>query len=215
MSKLKQLFSGFFGITTKIQSYINLLYLLGSFPLGVFYFVFLAIGLSTGLSLTIIWIGIPVLIFVFIGWLSLAKLERFIVINLLKEKIPVIEREYTRDVGLWENIRILFCDPFSWNSLIYLLFKFPLGILSFGILATLVSLTVVLISLPFSYRYIQFFQVSIPILAGKQIFEITNIKVALVGTLLGFILWPTTLYIAKGLTLLHVNSAKLFLKEIS
>ncbi|MGD2146148.1 MAG: sensor domain-containing protein, partial [Anaerolineae bacterium] len=41
------------------QAYLNLVYLLAAFPLGVLYFIFLVTGLATGLSLTIVWVGIP------------------------------------------------------------------------------------------------------------------------------------------------------------
>lgn len=192
-----------------------MLYLLGSFPLGVFYFIFLATGLSTGLSLSIIWIGIPILVLVIVCWLAFAKFERFIVINFLKKEISVVEQKNIGDVGLWRYIGFLLLDPFSWKSLLFLLLKFPLGIISFGFLVVHISLSIALISLPFSYRYIQFFQISIPILSGQRIFDITNMKAALCGTLLGMILWPITLYIAKGLTWVHANSAKLLLNGFS
>jgi hypothetical protein len=44
----------FFKIIGRGQAYINLFYLLAAFPLGVFYFVFLASGLSAGISLLIV-----------------------------------------------------------------------------------------------------------------------------------------------------------------
>ena len=215
MRKLKYYFFDFFGIVLKIQSYKNILYLLGSFPLGVFYFIFLVIGVSTGLSLSIIWVGIPILLLVCACWLAFAKFERFIVINFLKEEIPIVEQKNIGDVGLWRYVGFILSDPFSWKSLLFLLLKFPLGIISFGFLVVLISLSVAFLSLPFSFRTIQFFQISIPMLSGQRIFEITNMKAAICGTLLGMILWPITLYIAKGLTWVHANSAKLLLKGIS
>ena len=57
------------GVLTNSQTYKNLAYLLLSFPLGVFYFVFLITGISLGVSLAIIWIGIPI----FIGVLMLSR----------------------------------------------------------------------------------------------------------------------------------------------
>ena len=44
MSQLKQL--PFFGVIAEPQSYINILYLLLAFPLGIAYFVFLVTGIS-------------------------------------------------------------------------------------------------------------------------------------------------------------------------
>jgi len=50
----------FFKVIVSGQAYLNLFYLLVAFPLGVFYFVFLVSGLSAGVSLAIIWVGIPI-----------------------------------------------------------------------------------------------------------------------------------------------------------
>ena len=137
------------------------------------------------------------------------------VINFLKEEIPVVEQKNIGDVGVWRYIGFLLSDRFSWKSLLFLLLKFPLGLISFGFLVFLISLSIALISLPFSYRNIQFFQISIPMLSGQGILEVTNMKAALSGSLLGMILWPITLYIAKGLAWVHANSAKLLLKGIT
>ncbi|MCK5645321.1 MAG: sensor domain-containing protein, partial [Anaerolineales bacterium] len=70
----------FFKVVLSKQAYLNLLYLLAAFPLGIFYFVFLISGLSTGISLVIIWVGIPILLLVGIAWWGLANLERIMAI---------------------------------------------------------------------------------------------------------------------------------------
>ena len=57
MSQLKQL--PFFGVIAEPQSYINILYLLLAFPLGIAYFVFLVTGISVGAGLIIIWVVFP------------------------------------------------------------------------------------------------------------------------------------------------------------
>ena len=49
----------FFGVAARGQTYLNIIYLLLSFPLGTAYFVFLVAGLLLGLNLLIIWVGIP------------------------------------------------------------------------------------------------------------------------------------------------------------
>ncbi|HEU5199786.1 MAG TPA: sensor domain-containing protein, partial [Ktedonobacterales bacterium] len=50
-----------FGVARQKQTYLNILYLLMSFPLGIFYFVALITGISVGMSTVIIWIGLPIL----------------------------------------------------------------------------------------------------------------------------------------------------------
>ena len=52
---------GFFSVVADSQSYWRVLYLLLSYPLGLFYFVFLLTGIALGAGLVIIGIGIVIL----------------------------------------------------------------------------------------------------------------------------------------------------------
>ena len=214
MEKLLQAMSRFFRIIIKKQSYINLFYLLSSFPLGIFYFVFLITGLSTGISLLIIWLGIPVLILVGFGWFALARFERSMATILLKEDIPVIKRIQNDDIDPRNNFNRFFYNPFSWKSLLYLFVKFPLGLTTFVILTTFISSSIALMSMPFTYDSVQFFQIGISSFPGMQIFEIDNINKAIIGSLVGIILWPITLHVSSGLKWIHARFAKLMLQEI-
>ena len=47
-----------YGVFVKPQTYLNILYLLLAFPLGIAYFVFLVTGFSLGISLLILWVGL-------------------------------------------------------------------------------------------------------------------------------------------------------------
>src|SRR5689334_15764294 len=51
------------------------LYLLLSLPLGILYFVALVTGIALGVSLTIVWIGIPILLFMLSLMRSMIDLE--------------------------------------------------------------------------------------------------------------------------------------------
>jgi hypothetical protein len=73
----------FFSIAVSGQAYLNLFYLLTAFPLGILYFVFLVIGIILGISLSIIWVGIPLLLLVGAGWWGLLVFERFLAVHLL------------------------------------------------------------------------------------------------------------------------------------
>ncbi len=53
-STQKRYIKRFFGVVARGQSYLNMIYLLLAFPLGVCYFVFLVTGLSLGIGLLII-----------------------------------------------------------------------------------------------------------------------------------------------------------------
>ena len=149
------------------RSYVNVFYLLLSFPLGIFYFVFLVTGVSLGVGLAIIWVGIPILLLVLGGSWLLCKLERALAIFLLNESITPIVREgriSADDAGLqqlsaverlfivgWRRFKAHLSDRLTWTGISYLLLKFPMGVASFVLAVTLISLTAALLGAPFYY----------------------------------------------------------------
>lgn len=97
MNKTTDIVKQFFGVVTRGETYLNIIYLLLAFPLGTAYFVFLVTGLSLGLSLLIIWVGIPILLFMIVAWWGLVVFERQLAIWLLHVDIPPdITRKYIR-----------------------------------------------------------------------------------------------------------------------
>ena len=125
------------------QSYMNMLYLLVSFPLGIVYFVFLMVGLvaSVGSSFAL---GIPVLIFVIYALRRLAEFERTMAIAWLHVDMRPMPPLLSAGLTWWERLRANLSDRVTWSSLGYLLAKFPLGILSFVIMLSLFVLTGIL-----------------------------------------------------------------------
>jgi len=148
--------SNFFGVALKPQTYLNSLYLLLAFPLGLFYFIFLVVGLSLGLGLAIVWIGLAILLVVFAAWYGLAAFERQMAIWLLREEIPPMMRPdvaaRSTQMSLWDKFKSTLSNPVTWKGLLYLAAKFPLGLLSFVVLVTLLSLSAALIAAPFYYQ---------------------------------------------------------------
>lgn len=211
MNNLNPTVGQFFRVMISGQTYLNLIYLGAAFPLGVFYFVFLVSGLSTGISLAIIWVGIPILLLVGVAWWVLASFERFMAINLLKEDIPAIARPSNEGADLWSRFKIYFANPVTWKSLLYLFLKFPLGITTFIILITLVSLTLAFLSMPLTYEHLQYFQGGISFGPGLPIWQIDSLNDALLGALIGVMLWPVTLHVTNGLAYVHAKFARLML----
>ncbi len=144
----------FFGVAFRAQTYLNALYLLLSFPLGVFYFVFFVTGIALGVPLIIIWIGLLILAAVYAAWYGLIVFERQMAIWMLREEIPPISRESFTGKNLWQTFTTTLANPVTWKGLVYLFAKFPLGILSFSVLVTLVSLSAALVATPFYYQTI-------------------------------------------------------------
>ena len=154
---------GFFGVVADPQSYINIVYLLLSFPLGTAYFVFLVTGISLGFGLLIIWVGVPILVLVLAGSWVLCELERVLAIGLLKEDIPSTPRESISGpvvdvqdlsagerlfVGTWRRLKAHLANRLTWTGMLYLLLKFPVGIANFTIAVTLISVTLFLLTAP-------------------------------------------------------------------
>jgi hypothetical protein len=193
------------------QAYLNLFYLLVAFPLGVFYFAFLVSGLSTGISLSIIWVGIPILLLVGVGWWVLASFERFMAIHWLKEDVPVMALPWNEGTDIWTRFKEFLTNPVTWKSPVYLFLKFPLGMATFVILTTLISLTVAFVSLPFTYEFLPEFQVGVFSDPGAPTWHIDSMGDALLGCLIGLMLWPVTLHVANGLAWMHAKFAKVML----
>ena len=154
----------FYNVVAAPQSYINILYLLLGLPLGVAYFVFLVTGISVGASLIIIWVGVPILALVLAGSWAMCEFERILAVSLLKEDIPQTIRErstVTGDqnlssverlfLGTWRRLKSHLSDRLTWTGLFYLFLKFPVGIASFVVAVTLVSVTAALLGAPFYY----------------------------------------------------------------
>ncbi len=154
-------------VITRQQTYVNVLYLLLSFPLGIGYFVFLVTGLSVGFGLIVIWVGVPILALVLAGSWVLSRLEQEIANRVLKLDIPPIAVPRTSDplsaedarlsitervfVRTWRQFKAHLSDRLTWTGMLYLFLKFPVGVASFVIVVTLASLTAALLGAPFYY----------------------------------------------------------------
>jgi Putative sensor len=143
----------FFRVALEGQTYLNIIYLLLAFPLGLFYFVFLVTGLSLGIGLTMIWIGIPILLLIFAVWWGLAALERQLVIGLLRIDIPPMSRESAAGQGIWAWFNMRWRNPVTWKSLLYLLLKLPLGVVSFVFSVACIAVSGALLTAPLTYSY--------------------------------------------------------------
>ncbi|WMW21317.1 sensor domain-containing protein [Methanolobus mangrovi] len=133
------------------QTYMNILYLLFSFPLGTAYFVFLVSGLSLGFGLLLVWIGIPVLVLVFLAWWEIASLERQLAIWLLSIDIPPMSLKPVNEKSILGRVICRVKSPVTWKALLFLLVKFPLGIFSLVVMVFLVALTLGLLINPILY----------------------------------------------------------------
>ncbi|WP_319506627.1 sensor domain-containing protein [uncultured Methanolobus sp.] len=141
MAEIETALREFVKVAFEKQTYMNILYLLFSFPLGTAYFVFLVSGLSLGFGLLLVWIGIPVLILVFLAWWEIASFERQLAIWLLSIDIPPMSFKPVSEKSILGRAICRVKSPVTWKALLFLLVKFPLGIFSLVVMVFLIALT--------------------------------------------------------------------------
>ncbi len=174
------------------QFYLNVIYLLLSLPLGVFYFAFLSAGLSAGAGLLAVWVGLPVLVVVFIASRALARAERQLANWLLDARIP----DYRPPAlpGLrhpWQSFKLLVSDRWTWSGLFFLFLKLPLGIVSL-LPAVLIAVSVSLILVPLSFHYV-------PVSVGD--WPIRTGDAALLCLAAGLIFGVISIYVVNGIAI--------------
>jgi signal transduction histidine kinase len=120
-------------------------------PLGVAEFTFLVTAISFGFGTAITLIGIPVLIGTVWAWRWLAELERGLIGRLVGVDIPSPYRPDPEGVRWWRRIAARLSDPATWKDLAFLLLQLPLGILSFTITVTVLTVGLGLLFAPAYY----------------------------------------------------------------
>src|SRR5215472_10093503 len=136
---------GFFAVARQKQTYLNLLYLLAAFPLGMLYFVVLITGLSVGIGTLIIWIGVPTLLLTMILWEFFARVERYLVRNWLGVPVPYIKDPRLATLPWTRQLLARLRAPVTWTSLVYLLLVLPFGIFSFTVVIALLATSISLV----------------------------------------------------------------------
>jgi len=140
---------GFFGVVANPQSYLNIAYLLLALPLGIAYFTFLVTGLSLGFGLIVTLAGIPILLLVLGGSSLLTKFERWSAQELLRQQTPQPSAQPVVG-GWWTRLKSHLGNRLTWTGILYLLLKFPVGLATFIIAVTLISVTIALLAAPAS-----------------------------------------------------------------
>jgi signal transduction histidine kinase len=136
----------FVGVVTRPQTWLNLLYLLLAFPLGLAYFVVLVVGVSTGAALAVLVVGLGILLATLAAWRGMAAIERGVARAVLG--VPIATPADQRGVPPLERILRWLRDPTTWKSLVFVALKFPLGVASFAIVCGAGFFSLVLLFAP-------------------------------------------------------------------
>lgn len=154
MRKSNNIFARFFGVVIRGQTYLNLVYLAIALPLAVFYFVFLVGGLTLGISLLIVLIGVLILLVVFAAWVAFVAFERQMAIWMLKVDVPPYLPEGTIQTGTSGFVGHIIANRATWTGLLFLFLKLPLGIFSLTLLLSLSGITLGSLAAPFIYNLV-------------------------------------------------------------
>ncbi len=200
-----------FRVAQNRQSYMNMLYLLVSFPLGLFYFVFLVSGIVVGLGTLVIWIGVLILILMMASWRYIATFERYMVIHWLHVVIPPLSYPSPIRMTQWQRLQAQVGNSMTWKTLAYLLLKFPLGLFSFVITIVLLVLSLVVAVVTFisGLLTVPFYLLVIALQDAPHPKE--RVQHYLLFALTGFGLSLITLYILNGLAFIAGQFARLML----
>jgi len=197
----------FFGVAIQGQTYLNLVYLFLAFPLGVIYFILLVTGFSLGFGLLILWVGVIILAGMFVAWWGCALFERQIAISLLQEDIPPMARNIPAGLQTWDLVKSYLANPVTWKSLAYLLVKFPLGIFTFVVLVTLITVTLGFLAAPVIFPLCS----NGTLYCGVADIHIDTLWKAIGCFFVGLVLFFPTLHIFNGLAWISGRFARAML----
>jgi uncharacterized membrane protein len=138
----------FFGVIAEPRTYAALFYMLLSMATGIFYFTWVATGVSLSGGLAVLIIGIPFVILYFGSVRVLSLVEGRIVEVMLGERMPRRPLYGTRGQPLLERIKDLFTDPRTWTTQLYFLLMLPLGIAYFTLAVSGLTVSVAMTVAP-------------------------------------------------------------------
>ena len=202
--------------TKKSTTAGNIAFLLLSFPLGLIFFLVTVIGFALGVSTLVLWIGLPILFATLVLVRGMAIIERRLVANLLHVSFP--NQLHYHDMplrGFLKRFGNVLRDPSTWTSMIYMIVKLPLGIISFTLALVLPIVSLALTLLPLVYL-VNLFVNTILLKNGIQStgiivpyfievrgqFDLVMFARSFIGVPIGLALWFVTRFLLNSLALL-------------
>ena len=119
-----------------VRALLSTLFLLSSFPIGLFWVAVLAALLLAGLPLAIVWVGLPVLALAAAACVLGTEAERRRLAVLLGTRLPSPYRPSPRGSVL-ARARARAADPALWRGLLYLLLLIPVGLVELVVVLVL------------------------------------------------------------------------------
>lgn len=203
----------------------NIVFLLLSFPMGLLYFLLTVIGLTIGISTIVIWIGLPLLFVTLVLIRGMAVMERRIVASLLRTPFPAqTPISYHQEQRFLKRFWSILRDPLTWTSVIYMVLKLPVSIISFTLALVLPIVSASLTLLPITYL-ISLFVDSILLKSGISAtsyiipyfieihgqFDLVMFARSFIGVPVGLIAWFATRFLLNALAQASAEMARALL----
>lgn len=135
----------------RLQSYLNLVYLSLTFPLGLAYFIFFSVGLSLSAGLSILLVGIPMFVGVLVVAHVLAVVERVQARTLLRVPIDRPPIPFLENDGVLDRAKGLVLDDTTLKAIIHHTTKLAVGVASFTLLVSGIVTSAVFVAVPLYY----------------------------------------------------------------
>lgn len=176
------------------------LYLLLTFPAGIFWFTVTVTLVSMGFGMLVIWVGVPILVSLLYVWRGGAALHRGLALSLAGVGIPRPYRPLP-DGGLVQRALAMTRDPATWRDGGFLNLLFPLGIVWFVLLVTMWSVASSFLVAPFL----------VWVTEGQVfdfgVFALDSVPEAFVLAVVGFFLIPLAARLTQAAGRLHADLA--------
>lgn len=182
---------------------LDFVYLVLGLAAGILTFTVVVTGISTGLSLAITVIGIPILIFmlVVVRWLS--AMERYRAALVLGS--PIESGDRPLEGSVWGKTKTLAADPTSWLGMLWTLLLLPVGIAGFTVAVTVWSTALGLLTSP-AWMW------ALPDDGdGPHVFNDPGAGYSVLRFLLGLALVPIAYWVSRGFALGTAHLARLLL----
>jgi len=203
----RSVFSRFFGVFADPRAWGALLYLFLSLAIGIVYFTWAVVGVSLSFGLLVLVVGIPFAVLFLLSIRGIAFIEGRLVEALLGVRMPR-RRMFSDDrTGFWKKIKNLFTQRITWTALVYCVLQLGLGIAYFTVFAVLIGLSVYLIAMPITVLVLD---MPAYIILGNTEYLATDWSVP-IFFMLGVLLLPTTMHLAKVVGKGHGALAKFML----
>lgn len=206
MNDMDRWIKNYFLVVARPQTYLNLVYLLLSFPLGLFYFIFLVTGFSLGIPLVILVVGAFILAAVLAASWAMAAFERVLAISLLHVKILPMEKASASTASFWQRVKDYLTNPVTWKGMLYLFCRFPLGVINFSLVVTILAVAVGLIAAPLIYPWATY---------DLGFAVINSLSDSLLVMVFGLLVTPAGLHLLNFLTHVQGEFARVMLGQAS